>query len=463
MSGLYLALITLMLAGAITVVLATINFPNGGHGFTGYNGSCVHIPPIRRPGIATTDPAFFRYSVIVAVADVPARARRTSARGPGERGRRSARASPPRWRPASTPRSTSCGRSRWRRSSPASPAACWPAAVRYLYSLDFHDPGLDHAAGRRADGRRLQHLGRDRRRVAAQAAAGAAQRLGRLAGLADDPVRDRRAPGADDRAGAGSSTRCPGTSRGSAGCCAGCVARAAAGREAGAVIEVSGPDRPLRRRHAARRHERHVRAGHVRADRSQRRRQDDVLQRPQRLRAARPPGSVRAFGEDLLAMAHFRRARWGLRRTFQTEQAIEELSVFDNVAMVHEHSKLSRRLAPRGRARARSSSSDSTCDPDAKVGTLGAGDRRLVEVARAVVGKPRLVLLDEPAAGLPDAGDRAPGRGDPPDPRAHRRAGDPRRPRHEPRLGVLRGDRRARLRQADRLRARPPRCCATSA
>ena len=49
MSGLYLALITLMLAGAITVVLATINFPNGGHGFTGYNGSTVHIPPIRRP------------------------------------------------------------------------------------------------------------------------------------------------------------------------------------------------------------------------------------------------------------------------------------------------------------------------------------------------------------------------------------------------------------------------------
>jgi branched-chain amino acid transport system permease protein len=67
MSGLYLALITLMLAGAITVALATINFPNGGHGFTGYNGSTVHIPPIRRPSVATTDPAFFRYAVIVAV------------------------------------------------------------------------------------------------------------------------------------------------------------------------------------------------------------------------------------------------------------------------------------------------------------------------------------------------------------------------------------------------------------
>ena len=47
--GLYLALITLMLAGAITVVLASTNFPNGGAGFLGYNGAEVHIPPIRRP------------------------------------------------------------------------------------------------------------------------------------------------------------------------------------------------------------------------------------------------------------------------------------------------------------------------------------------------------------------------------------------------------------------------------
>ena len=111
-------------------------------------------------------------------------------------------------------------------------------------------------------------------------------------------------------------------------------------------------------------------------------------------------GSVRAFGEDLLSMAHFRRARWGLRRTFQTEQAIEELSVFDNVAMVHEHSR-----HPGSR---RDDVLDAIAfagldaDPEARVRTLGAGQRRLVEVARAVVGRPRLVLLDEPAAGLPD-------------------------------------------------------------
>ena len=58
-------------------------------------------------------------------------------------------------------------------------------------------------------------------------------------------------------------------------------------------------------------------------------------------------GSVHAFGDDLLSMAHFRRARWGLRRTFQTEQAIEELSVAGNVALAHEHSKLGSRAERR--------------------------------------------------------------------------------------------------------------------
>jgi branched-chain amino acid transport system ATP-binding protein len=112
-------------------------------------------------------------------------------------------------------------------------------------------------------------------------------------------------------------------------------------------------------------------------------------------------GTVQAFGEDLLGMVHFRRARWGLRRTFQTQQAIEELSVFENVAMVQEHSK-----SPGGSRRDEVLSAIEFVglhgDPGKKVQTLGAGERRLVEVARAVVGKPRVVLLDEPAAGLPD-------------------------------------------------------------
>jgi branched-chain amino acid transport system ATP-binding protein len=112
-------------------------------------------------------------------------------------------------------------------------------------------------------------------------------------------------------------------------------------------------------------------------------------------------GSVRGFGDDLLGMADFRRARWGLRRTFQTEQAIEELSLYDNVAMVHEHSGISR-ASRREDVLGAIDFVGLEQDPEIKVGTLGARERRLVEIARAVVGKPRVVLLDEPAAGLPD-------------------------------------------------------------
>jgi branched-chain amino acid transport system ATP-binding protein len=111
-------------------------------------------------------------------------------------------------------------------------------------------------------------------------------------------------------------------------------------------------------------------------------------------------GAIRGFGEDLLKMADFRRARWGLRRTFQTEQAIQGLSVYDNIAMIHEHSG-----AKRGSRRAEVLSAIDfvglDVSPKAKVGGLGARERRQVELARAVVGRPRVVLLDEPAAGLP--------------------------------------------------------------
>jgi branched-chain amino acid transport system ATP-binding protein len=113
-------------------------------------------------------------------------------------------------------------------------------------------------------------------------------------------------------------------------------------------------------------------------------------------------GSVTAFGEDLLGMTHFRRARWGVRRTFQTEQAIEELSIYDNVAMVHEHSSKGSGGARRDAVLSAIEFVGLAGNPQTKVGTLGAGDRRLVELARAVVGKPRVILLDEPAAGLPD-------------------------------------------------------------
>ena len=67
LSGLYLALITLMAAGAMNVALATINFPNGGSGFTGRttNPDLSGFAPVRRPAAAASDTAYYRYVVIV--------------------------------------------------------------------------------------------------------------------------------------------------------------------------------------------------------------------------------------------------------------------------------------------------------------------------------------------------------------------------------------------------------------
>jgi branched-chain amino acid transport system permease protein len=67
LSGLYLALVTLMMAGAITVVIAATDFPNGGPGFLAHSESSLGGgSTIRRPAIAETDPAYFRYTIVFA-------------------------------------------------------------------------------------------------------------------------------------------------------------------------------------------------------------------------------------------------------------------------------------------------------------------------------------------------------------------------------------------------------------
>jgi len=115
----------------------------------------------------------------------------------------------------------------------------------------------------------------------------------------------------------------------------------------------------------------------------------------------RAEGEVLIGGRDILGpTVDVADLRYRVGMVFQKATPFP-MSVFDNVAMVHEHSRL-------GGASRRRDVLDAIAfagldaDPQARVRTLGAGQRRLVEVARAVVGRPRLVLLDEPAAGLPD-------------------------------------------------------------
>ncbi len=63
-SGLYLALVTLMLAAGMEIVLGVTKFPNGGSGFQGLAGTLSDIKPTRRPSWAITDEGYYRFIVI---------------------------------------------------------------------------------------------------------------------------------------------------------------------------------------------------------------------------------------------------------------------------------------------------------------------------------------------------------------------------------------------------------------
>jgi branched-chain amino acid transport system ATP-binding protein len=110
-------------------------------------------------------------------------------------------------------------------------------------------------------------------------------------------------------------------------------------------------------------------------------------------------GTLAADGENLLALPVYRRARWGLRRTFQTEQVTDDLTVWDNVAVMLDPVPMP---AAQRRAQIQAAIDYVGLSGAARRlgATLNAYERRMCEIARAVVGKPRIVLMDEPGAGL---------------------------------------------------------------
>jgi branched-chain amino acid transport system permease protein len=63
MRGLYLAIITLMMAGAIQVLISAFGFPDGGAGFLGKSTGARMM--MARPKLALTDEAYFRYAMVV--------------------------------------------------------------------------------------------------------------------------------------------------------------------------------------------------------------------------------------------------------------------------------------------------------------------------------------------------------------------------------------------------------------
>ena len=102
-------------------------------------------------------------------------------------------------------------------------------------------------------------------------------------------------------------------------------------------------------------------------------------------------GQIVLDGRPLVRLPPHRRSRLGLRRTFQGAELFDDLTVWDNIAVSASSPERAEAIVARlgiGEFR------------DVLARDVPAGLRRRVDLARALAGDPKVVLLDEPGAGL---------------------------------------------------------------
>jgi ABC-type branched-subunit amino acid transport system ATPase component/ABC-type branched-subunit amino acid transport system permease subunit len=118
-------------------------------------------------------------------------------------------------------------------------------------------------------------------------------------------------------------------------------------------------------------------------------------------------GTIMMGDKDISGLAPAQRSQYGLVRTFQVPRLVDELSVLENIVIGHEASE--RPLLRRSRqvedarlrqARATLAALDLDGLADRSASSLGTGERKYVEVARAIFSQASVMLLDEPAVGL---------------------------------------------------------------
>jgi branched-chain amino acid transport system ATP-binding protein len=130
-------------------------------------------------------------------------------------------------------------------------------------------------------------------------------------------------------------------------------------------------------------------------------------------------GTVELFGRDVTRSSTAHRARMGVGRTFQVSNLFRDMTVLDNVRVAARGGSGKARIFwwPQRlsddaslRSIAALESVDLVSRRGDMVSDLSHGEQRQLEIAMALVSKPKLLLLDEPAAGL-SAGERSTLRG----------------------------------------------------
>ncbi|MBN9429353.1 MAG: ABC transporter ATP-binding protein [Burkholderiales bacterium] len=126
-------------------------------------------------------------------------------------------------------------------------------------------------------------------------------------------------------------------------------------------------------------------------------------------------GDIVFDGESIVGLRSFQRAERGIARTFQNLQIFRELSLLENVMIGrHPRTRAGFFASLAGLPSVRREETDIEARAYDKLALLGLADRadssaaglsfgeaKLLEIARALVAEPRLLLLDEPAAGVP--------------------------------------------------------------
>ena len=111
-------------------------------------------------------------------------------------------------------------------------------------------------------------------------------------------------------------------------------------------------------------------------------------------------GSVRVNGQTLTGIAPHQRASMGLRRTFQTDQIADDLTLWQNVEAIADHAGFASGADAAAAVAGAIEYVGLTQRIHRRGSDLSTQERHLAEIAKALIGRPGLVMLDEPGAGL---------------------------------------------------------------